>query len=142
MGTVAIVLVLLLKYAALQVMAMSQLWQAVLLAPVIGRTAMPVLLASTPYVRANGLGKTAATELSRLAAGLMAIVVVAIMIFCFRVLALTMVLTATTSLALLRWLSLRRLGGVTGDICGAVLELVEALSLTAAAIVGSGHLPS
>jgi adenosylcobinamide-GDP ribazoletransferase len=55
MGVVAIVLVLLLKFAALASLS-KPAWSTLLLAPLLARAALVALFLTTPYVRLGGLG--------------------------------------------------------------------------------------
>ena len=55
-GVIAIVAVMLLKYAALVVLLEQQLWWMIVFAPVLGRASVLLLFLTTPYVRLGGLG--------------------------------------------------------------------------------------
>ncbi|HQC73402.1 MAG TPA: adenosylcobinamide-GDP ribazoletransferase, partial [Candidatus Competibacteraceae bacterium] len=125
----AVVLVLLNKFAALQMLLAGDARELLLLTPVLGRTAIVLLLVTTPYVRPDGLGAPYASYLPRLSC--------------------TLVLVAATTIALLDWIGgvlltvlglgllalrkslLDRLGGITGDTLGAACELVETATLLA-----------
>lgn len=130
MGVTAIVLVLLLKFAALASTPLpaAALW----LAPLLGRAVLTAAFLLTPYVRSGGMGSAllraprgacmAALALAALAAvlaggsGWRALAVAAVVFLGWRV------------------ACLRRLGGMTGDTCGALAELVEAAVLVALAL--------
>lgn len=122
---VTLVLVLLLKFAAILALIESNHSIGLLLAPLIGRSAMLALFLGTPYVRAGGLGQALADHLPRspgrkvLLASAVACVLLAggsggaallVCVVCF---------------FWLRHLMMRRLGGTTGDTAGALLELLE-----------------
>ncbi len=131
-GVTLIVLVLLVKYTALHALLAGANHAALLLAPLLGRTAIPLLFLTTAYVRPGGLGDAMAHHLPRRgavvtvsAAGLLAL-----MLSGFAVLS-----AAAALLLLLRALMCRRLGGATGDTLGAGVELVEAAVLVTAALV-------
>ena len=130
-AVVAVVLLLLTKLAALQAMPGPLRMPALLLAPLLGRTALTALLASTPYARAKGLASglagsgpapwlvvTAALLASLLAGvdGLLASV------------------AAGTVFGLWRQAGMRRLGGYTGDTAGAMAEMVELAVLVVMAL--------
>ena len=68
---IAIVLVLLNKFAALQVLLAGDARAVLLLAPVLGRATIVLLLITTPYVRPHGLGRPYANYLPRLSCGLL-----------------------------------------------------------------------
>lgn len=130
---VGVVLLLLVKYAALTVVLRIGAWPALLIAPVLARSALVFLFLTTPYVRADGIGAAHATHLPRRAA-------VAVLIVTFTVIALldlTMLvplLIAAGVIIGLRQLMLQRLGGVTGDTLGASAEIVEAIVLVVIAL--------
>ena len=64
-AVVVLLLVLLLKFAALVVLLGQGAWAGLLLAPWLGRALLPLLLLTTPYVRAGGLGAALAAHLPR-----------------------------------------------------------------------------
>lgn len=133
-AVVTLVLVLLLKFCAILVLLEQQSWIGLLLAPLIGRTALLGLFLSTPYVRAGGLGQALADHLPRRAAWqVLGVVVVACLLLggSRGVLAL---LVAVAGFFWLRRLMLRRLGGTTGDTAGALLEFLEVAVLVALAL--------
>ncbi len=63
-AVVTLVLVLLLKFAAILALIESNHSIGLLLAPLIGRSAMLALFLGTPYVRAGGLGQALADHLA------------------------------------------------------------------------------
>jgi adenosylcobinamide-GDP ribazoletransferase len=130
MGVVALVLVLLLKFAALASLPSTS--AALLLAPVLGRTALTAAFLSTPYVRSSGLG-SALMGASRAACMLGLAFALAVALVCgwHGVRAL---LAALAVFAGWRMACLRRLGGMTGDTLGALTELVEAAVLVVLSI--------
>ncbi len=125
-GVTAIVLVLLLKFAALaELLAGGGLW-TLPLAPAVARAAVPLILLTSRYVRPGGLAEQMSRELPRRA--LWPIVAVTA-----GALLLLAGLWALLLLAALLW-GLRRsmvvhIGGVTGDTLGATVEIVEAFML-------------
>lgn len=125
-GVTAVVLTLLLKYAALVSVLDAGLWWALLLAPWVSRALLPLLLLTATYVRPGGLGASLAANLPRewlprvllanalfmllLGGGAWLGVLGALLMFC--------------------WWRRRlnaRLGGTTGDTAGALVEPTEAL---------------
>lgn len=128
-GVTAIVLVLLLKFAALASVPQPSpmLW----LAPVLARGLLPAAFATTPYVRSGGLGSGLAGE-SRRACGL-ALLIATVIALPGGWLGLRAMLVAALVFAGWRWRGMRRLGGMTGDTCGALVELAEAAVLAALA---------
>ncbi|MBV4492504.1 adenosylcobinamide-GDP ribazoletransferase [Pseudomonas oryzicola] len=120
-AVVTLILVLLLKFCALWVLVEQGTGAQLLLAPLIGRSAMLGLFLSTPYVRPGGLGQALAEHLPRAAA---AWVLLGCALFCLA-LGGWIVVLALAVFGWLRQLMCRRLGGTTGDTAGALLELLE-----------------
>ncbi|WP_085655478.1 MULTISPECIES: adenosylcobinamide-GDP ribazoletransferase [unclassified Pseudomonas] len=124
-AVVTLVLVLLLKFAALLALIEQQQGIALIIVPLIGRAALLGLFLTTSYVRAGGLGQALADHLPRktgwqvLAVSATACVVIA----GFN--AVVALLLAVIVFIWLRHLMVRRLGGTTGDTAGALLELLE-----------------
>ena len=132
-AVVVLVLLLLLKFTALLALLQAQQYSALLLAPVLGRAALPALFLCTPYVRPGGLGHALAANLPHGGArGVLALVAVGCLLFGSSGL-IALSLAAVTFL-LARRAMLRRLGGTTGDTAGALLELVECTVLIGLAL--------
>lgn len=62
-AVVTLVTVLLVKFAALAAIASPGNWIRFVLAPLLGRTALPLLFLTTPYVRPGGLGSAMSARL-------------------------------------------------------------------------------
>ena len=136
-GVTALLLVLLLKFAALEELAAHGDWLALVLAPLLGRTALPALFLCTTYVRPGGLGETLARHLPRRAALALVLAVLA-GIAALGMRGLWPLLAAMAVFACLRAAMVRRLGGTTGDTAGATVEIVETAALLAAALAQGG----
>ena len=131
-GLIAIVLVLFLKIHALEGMHLDR-WRTLLVAPILGRWAM-VLLAYRSKAAKAGLGSNLIDHLKTthfLLATLLTLLLVAAILH-------------GNGIAMMAWVALftiasknyfhRRLGGVTGDIFGAVGELSETLVMVLLAL--------
>ncbi|NIK42369.1 adenosylcobinamide-GDP ribazoletransferase [Xanthomonas arboricola] len=123
MAVTALVLVLLLKCAALASLlaqAPTTLW----LAPLLARSALVAAFLSTPYVRAGGLG-SALSGAPR--AGLWLALSAGTAVCIVAGLATAALCVGITALVFALWRRgcLQRLGGMTGDTCGALVELTE-----------------
>jgi len=132
-AVVSLLLVLLLKFAALWALLDSGQWLALLLAPLLGRGALLLLFLGTPYVRAGGLGSAMAAHLPARAGWYVLLAVVLATLLCGwpGLLALA---SAALLFALCRRALLQRIGGTTGDTAGALLELLECGVLVALAL--------
>ncbi len=134
MGVVALVAVLLLKFAALTALFTTGAWIALLIAPLLARTALPALFVTTPYVRANGLGSAIAAHLPRGAA----IAVVGVVLIATPLLTglhnVWLLVGGTFVFFALRAMMTKRIGGTTGDTAGALVEILETSTLLIAAL--------
>lgn len=132
-GVSAIVLVLLLKFAALTALIGAKQWGAIALAPMLGRTAAPILFATTPYIRPGGLGSTMAAHLvpeaTWIAVGLTAAVA-----FTFG--SALAIVAALTVMILIRHAGMKKLDGTTGDLIGAAIMLTEMAVLVSTVLSG------
>lgn len=123
-AVVVLVLLLLLKFAALFTLLQSGQGIYLLLLPWLGRSLLPLLLATTPYVRVGGLGQALVEYLPRgPLPWVLGVHLLGMLLFGWMGL-----LALATALLLFIWLRralLRRLGGTTGDTAGALVELGE-----------------
>lgn len=137
MGVVVLVLVLLIKFAALHALTAAGDWTTLVLAPLFARTALPLLFLTTPYVRPGGLGAALAAHLPRRAA-MIVVVLIAVAVPLTTGSRGFWLLAATAAVfLLLRALMRRRIQGTTGDTAGALVELVETAALVTATQVYS-----
>lgn len=140
-AVVAIVSVLLLKYAALVALPDVERRQSLLLAPCVARAAVIAMVAVFPYARAEGMGATFrdhAMPLALLVAGATAITASLILFGAAGVI----VAAGGVAVALaVGAYATRLIGGVTGDVYGATVEVTEAATLLIiAALVGRAWL--
>ncbi|UTH38182.1 adenosylcobinamide-GDP ribazoletransferase [Pseudomonas sp. KHPS1] len=132
-AVVVLVLLLLLKFAALLILLQAGQGIYLVLLPWLGRSLLPLLLATTPYVRAGGLGQALVDHLPRRQLPWVLGGNVAAMLL----LGWGALIALATALALFVWLRralMQRLGGTTGDTAGALLELAECAALLALAL--------
>ena len=134
MGVVALVAVLLLKFAVLTTLVTTGTWIALLIAPLLARAALPALFVTTPYVRANGLGSAIAAHLPRGAS----ITVVGVVLIAIPLLTglhnVWLLVGGTFIFFALRAMMIKRIGGTTGDTAGALVEVLETSTLVIAAL--------
>ena len=125
MGVTALVLVLLLKTAALAELG-PDVATALLLSLLLARTAVLVFMLVTPYSRAQGLGALLRRHLPATAVWALAAAAIAATLWWLPV--IVAIVTVMLLAALIWWwrrLWLRRIGGFTGDCAGALIELSE-----------------
>ncbi|EJM02367.1 cobalamin 5''-phosphate synthase/cobalamin synthase [Pseudomonas sp. GM102] len=134
-AVVTLVLVLLLKFAALLALIEQQHSVVLIIVSLISRSALLGLFLSTPYVRPGGLGQALADHLPRLA-GKQVLVISALA--CVLIAGFSAVWALALAAAVFVWLRqvmVRRLGGTTGDTAGALLELLEVAVLVGLALL-------
>ncbi|MFA5679328.1 MAG: adenosylcobinamide-GDP ribazoletransferase [Pseudomonas sp.] len=133
-GVITLVLVLLLKWAALVALLQEGHWVVLLLAPWLGRWMLPLLLFTTPYVRPGGMGHTLTEHMPRRSIPLLLAVNALAMLLCGWVGVMALLVTLLVGLVVRHYLR-ERLGGTTGDTAGALVELVELSVLLVCAVV-------
>ena len=123
-AVIVLILVLLLKWTALQQLLTQEAnWVPLLAAPFLGRLSILILMLSTPYIRENGLGSAMQQYLPKKIAHIF----LGIALTCsFWLISAYIVIITLLLIALIRYLSLQRIQGITGDVYGASVEIIEA----------------
>jgi len=130
LAVVMLLLILLLKWTALVALLEQHQWSPLLFAPLLGRSAILALMLSTPYLRPQGMASKLLDNLPvTTAKQVLAVAGLAGLIG----LGWPALLATILPLLWLRHVALSRLGGVTGDVYGAAVELIEASVLVVAA---------
>jgi adenosylcobinamide-GDP ribazoletransferase len=126
-----LVLVLLVKWSALSALLDQQQLLPILLAPLLGRSAILLLMLTTPYVSPKGLAETLLQHLPFAAARIVLAVAILLALLTLGWLSL---LAVALMILVVRQTAIKRLGGSTGDVYGAAVELSEAAALLAVAL--------
>ena len=137
MAVAALVLLLLLKFAALTVLVREEMWLALAAVPVAARALPPALFLTTPYVRREGLGSDAAACLPRGGGWLVLALTALVLIELWGVPSLWLLLGLAVLVTAWRRRLMGWIGGTTGDTAGALVEVAEALLLVVLALTVS-----
>lgn len=132
---VAVGLVLLNKFTALQVLLAGDARVILVLTPILARALMVLLLVTTPYIRPEGLGSPYARYLPRVSCGLLVLVIAVSTLVLLQWQGGVLLGILGLSFLAIRLALMRRLGGVTGDTLGATCELAETLILLTLVLV-------
>ncbi|MEO5377162.1 MAG: adenosylcobinamide-GDP ribazoletransferase [Magnetococcus sp. DMHC-6] len=131
-----VVVLLLLKYSAIETI-LSQQNELLLIWPaVFGRLGIVVLFLVLPYARPHGMGKIQHAHLSRRWGWGVVFLTFIALIFCFGVSAFFFGVPWVVAIFLFYRTMLDRTGGITGDLSGAVCEILEAVALIVLAWMG------
>lgn len=134
-GVTALILVLLLKFSALQLLLQHAVWSVLVWIPVFARTAVMLFLAYVPYVRVGGLGEALTDSSAQWWIILSLLLVVSVVVVFAGWTGVTLILLSAVVFALLYKLFMQRLQGVTGDMLGATIEVMETVLLCFIAVV-------
>lgn len=133
-GVIAIVLLLLLKFVTLYTLLIVGNWAMLILAATLGRTILPLLFLTTPYVRPSGLGSLLAAQMpQRPTIAVVALIAVLIPLV-LGINSLWILAVIAGIFLMFRHLMLRRIGGTTGDTAGALVEITETSVLLVAVL--------
>ena len=127
-----LVLLLLLKWTLIsEIITQQQTKSVFLLIPMLGRLAILILMLSTNYISSAGLGSKLVANLSISTTKILTVIGLGTGFYFLNWMAIAFMLGI---LLLISYQAKKRLGGVTGDVYGAAVELVEAAVLLGAVL--------
>ncbi len=135
-GTLALLLVILMRWTALTALLAAGAFGQIILAAAFSRAMMAVVMATVPNARGTGLSQLVGRPSVPAAAVAFAMAAVGgVLAVGFRT--LTLGLVAMGFAALVAWIARAKIGGQTGDVLGSVQQISElGILLTAVAIIG------
>ena len=137
-GVVSFVMIALFNFAVLTELANLSTWAllpAIYSAPIIGRFIMVITIGSFPYARPEGMGKAFAEYTTRstvIFASVETLILLSPLILISQAMIQPLIISLVVTLAFSLYFgrfSTKKIGGVTGDIYGAVTTISEALVL-------------
>lgn len=128
-GTAVLILVLMLDAVALSGIGTASRWRVLLVVPAIARAAPALLGRVLPVARPNGLGAAFHAGLGATPAAMALAVAFAAAVAALGLLGVIVVCAAWLVALLVGSVMTGRLGGVTGDVHGAAIEIAELTAL-------------
>jgi len=124
-GVTSIVLLLLVKYSSLFVLIENQSYVMILIIPILSRSVVPIFFYLTPYIREDGLGKDLELYRSSNSVQSVSVFIASVCLILLIVEMFWLILVLFCNFVVLRRLIIYRIDGITGDVAGAVLEIIE-----------------
>lgn len=127
-GALSLIIVCLLKFAALYVLIEQHLNVFLVLVPMLGRSVALFLFLTTTYVRDKGLGRSMTHFLPKTITWIVFVITLSLLCM-FKWCGLVVLISFLLSVVYLRFIFIKRIGGITGDTIGAAIELLETNTL-------------
>lgn len=127
MGVTALIILLLLKWVALEsLIEQDQNW-VIIFIPALGRTYILLLLGTTKYISIDGIAETMRANFPA-QKHIITILFISLVVFMFS-LGFSLLLLSLLVFVSFRYLMIKRLQGCNGDTIGAMVEIIEMSSL-------------
>ncbi|MFI8009335.1 adenosylcobinamide-GDP ribazoletransferase [Acinetobacter sp. ABJ_C4_1] len=127
-GVLGLVIICLLKFALIYVLIEQHQTLFLVFVPAFGRVVPSILFLTTPYVREKGLGRSLTDHLPKTASWIITGFVLLLPLY-WELQGLIAIIGFLISLIYLRYLFIKRIGGITGDTIGAAIEISETVLL-------------
>jgi adenosylcobinamide-GDP ribazoletransferase len=128
-GAVGLILFLMLEIVTVAELSLVVRWRALVVVPTLARALPPLLARCFPSARPTGQGAAFMAGVGAAAAPLAAIVATLVAVLTLRAAGVAALVVALAVGFVVAWFQSRRLGGLTGDVFGAVVELSELAAL-------------
>ena len=128
-GAVGLILFLMLEIVAVAELTPTVRWRALIAVPTLARAVPAVLGRGFPAARPGGQGAAFLAGVGRLAAPIALLVALLVCVLTLRVAGVTALVAGLFVALAAAWFENRRLGGLTGDVLGAAIELAELAAL-------------
>ena len=128
-GVVGAILLLLLKFNGLMALPDTHRWPILITGPVLARWSITWVMARYPLARKEGVGVMFGAGLGRAQVIFASVVAVGVALLLFSLNGLILLAVAWLTATLIARLAVSRVGGLTGDVYGAVGETTETILL-------------
>lgn len=136
-GVAGLILLLLVKFAAIPMnLPPASVFRLLIVAPVLGRGAMVMAALRFPLARDEGMAFHLCQGAGRREVFLATLTTVFVCVFAGAAGVAAFFASVLVTFTFARWAA-ARLGGLTGDVCGAMVELVETTTLVVGAFASS-----
>lgn len=129
-GAMAFSLLILVKYSLIMDIELNLLPLALLVMPIVGRIAVVIGITFYPYARANGLGKVFYECSHRQTLYVAGITALLLLVPLGKIAMISAMVGVFMAVVFCQYVN-KKLGGLTGDVYGAIVELTEIVALLA-----------
>ena len=127
-GATILVLILLLKFAVLSAIIDAQNYWLLLIAPLVARSSILALILTTNYISVDGIGQTMIENMPQQKVALL-LIFLSLIPLLSGMIGLKIIAASIIVIFVIRHLTIDRLSGISGDIIGATIEILEVIIL-------------